>query len=464
MDEAHDAVQSACSTPVAKGHSGGSGGGSSSSSYGSARVTLPPGAAAGSPAVPGAACSPRSPAAACSPKAPGGNHGPSGYAPRPPSAPKPSNLCPAKLRQTIVQYSIGSLATTYRTVDCLAEEESNDFFSDSGLLSDSDHELDMEALQERFDTIPEAPEEGSSLFSELVGGKQTRPPTSASLDEEVLSDVGTDHMSRTELSECDINDLEELEEASADSSMRSPLVDIEGGLPLPSELPRFPPVVWLVAAGFEIPEDGPPFSASPEAMVDSDRPKKYLNLFSRQMLTRTQTSDLTLAGLRRHECAIGRVRHCDSMEKQALRISDGAKLAQNSQWLESFIARARATPLHVAADTLIGEGVGTSVAAFLDDLSDCSCAGAEIDSRDVPDGLHVFGPRAFVRTPRIGRGRPGFVVDCDTEIPTPGRSQSPPARRAPPPLPMEPPSPPMILAPGQQQASRRLIFRPLWGP
>jgi len=101
-----------------------------------------------------------------------------------------------------------------------------------------------------------------------------------------------------------------------------------------------------------------------------------------------------------------------------------------SEWLFSFLAQARATPLAEVAVTLVGSDLCENLACFLDSLSDTSAAKADLFDQDAPDGIHVTGRRIMVRPVFHGNGRRGFEMHDDISVSTPGRSQSPPPRRS----------------------------------
>jgi len=386
--------------------------------------------------------------------------------PIPPTIPKPSNILPASLRHKFVNHSVSSLPTNCATRDNLAEEDveednkrrSDDFgsdsSSDSGVDSDSDlgdgeqdHACDLQT------GVPTSEPEGHVDAHVLTAGRLSALQEEAS----VLMETSSADSHRASVSdiedELSLEDVEEFDECE-DWPGKPPLLDLEAGIQPPWELPRCPPAAWLTAAGFDVAGGSRGFDAAPVAPVCGERPKQYLNLFCRQMLARQKTSDLTVGGLHLHDSAMGVIRHTDPMplvrSQQCGRCSIG-NLAKHGDWLQAFIARARAEPLREAAGSIVGSDLGESVANFLDSLSDRSNVDAEMDDQDVPNGVHVTGQKMTIRPVHRGRGRVGWTVENDTAISTPGRSQSPPPRREPQPLPFEAPTPPLIPAPGQDR-------------
>lgn len=386
--------------------------------------------------------------------------------PAPPLGPKPANL--VTQRHKFVNHSVASLPTTVGTRDCLSV----------GDLDTEEFRGDCNASDNSSDTSGggsdgEGEEEGRSSKRSFCHRDEGSPGGASSSGAAALATVEELH----ELEEVEATSGEVfpdsfhseatsgevfpgsfhsepcLDDADDPSVPREPLLKIEEGIRPASELPRCPPISWLSAAGFEVPSSKG-FDAAPVAPVCGERPTRYLNMFCRQMLARQQTSDFTVGALARHEAASGRSRHTDpDPAERGPGVHDG-------EWLEAFLARARAVPLQTAARSVIGSDIGHSVAGFLDGLSDTSSAGASIDCKDAPDGLHVTGHKIMLRPCQRGRGRVGFYVDSDAGISTPGRSQSPPPRRLPPPLPVEAPTAPLIHAAGAVPPAPRQRHRP----
>jgi len=237
----------------------------------------------------------------------------------------------------------------------------------------------------------------------------------------------TEDFLQSEFSHCNMADVE-TDSDEADDASPTPVLDVRAGLQPESARMRVPPTTWLVSMGF-VAAGQSAFASSPFELANSDEPK-YLNLFSRQMLARAKEGLLSEATLAQHDIALGRRRHCGpSGPSNADRAEDADREEQNSRWLEAFVPRARATPLNNVTSSMFSKGLSTQVASFLDDLSDESTAGAEIDGEDVPDGCVVTGHKVFYRRPHYGPGRLSFFVDADALISTPGRSPSPPVAR-----------------------------------
>lgn len=380
-----------------------------------------------------------------------------------PSVPKPSNL-PTGLRHKFANISVGSLPTIITTgeIEAISADAVESSDSESGLDADSDDE-------------PSSPSWSSSTHhggiteSDIlrVYGETLRVQSFSSslgVEEDMAESVmATDKLSCSSCSDLDVDELDYF----LDDSLLPPrsLLNLAEGIQPPNVLPTCPPISWLMAAGFDVPSSQG-FTAVPRAPICGEKPTQYLNLFCRQMIARQRTSDLTVGSLARHDAILGRRRHVDGARKPhlpAIGMQDRSPthldapaavppsapevLAQNGAWLEAFIARARAVPLHKVTDQLLGGDVGKDVAVFLDGLSDGSDCGASITTEDQPDGLLVTAPKICSRPVHQGRGRTGFHVDNEVPIATPGRSQSPALRRSPPPLPMQAPQPPMVRAP-----------------
>lgn len=412
----------------------------------------------------------------------------------PPSVPKPAVAAPS-WRHKFINHSIGSLPTTNGTQDSFGgevvheEEEDDDRRScTSGFSLDEEEEEDEGAAPSTHrggkvaaPSVPlgEGAQPKAPLPQPAAGAPAAAAPAASGAERPAAGDADsagdsdseacTDEYPPSTLSELRFDSgepdvAEELESGPA-------LLNLEEGLQPPSTRTRCPPTSWLVAAGFELPASGEPFESAPVLPVCGERPTRYLNLFCRQMLSRHQTSELTVGALARHDAAQGRVRHSSRPPRAVPEVvpddgASGIEKLQNADWLEAFVARARAQPLFHAAAHLVGDDIGGHVASFLDALSDASGAAASL-GEDTPDGRHVTGHRVLSRHPLQGRGRAGFLVESDVAISTPGRSQSPPPRRPPPQLPAEPMLPPLILRPEQeqrQQQQRRLRGeqRQLW--
>jgi len=329
----------------------------------------------------------------------------------------PLSMCDQDARVTC---SVGSLPTNAGTRDNLTTEEledgSNSVLSsaDSGSCCDSDDGGLTPSRDPCGPIAEDSAEEGG------VRELDVKEPD---------FDADTCKLSHSDISECDLG--------AAEDDPCAPLC------------PRVPPIAWLIATGFDVAEgSSSAFEDSPAAPLCGQRPTKYLNLFGRQMVARHKSSDLTVGALDRHDAAVGRSRHCDRHKSSR---QDDLTALQDGDWLESFIARARATELHSLAESIVGYGLGSDVASFLDCLSPRSEALADIDRRDAPVGTDVTGPLVQRREVFLGEGRAGFSVVLEASVPTPGRSLSPPARRLPVPLPMNPPPPPMITPPRRLQ-------------
>jgi len=400
--------------------------------------------------------------------------------PTPPTAPKPSNMIPASLRHKFVNHSVSSLPTNCATRDNLAEEDDDDDDEEPGDGNDSSSESGMDSESDLGDCEDTAGGAGIGVQKTPTGhaaGALTAGRLAALQEEDsihlldsvssesrsvCISDLEDDEedvsseAAPSELSERCLDDVEEFDEC-ADWPDKKPLLNLEAGIRPPWELPRCPPAAWLTAAGFDVAGGTTGFDAAPVAPVCGERPKQYLNLFCRQMLARQQSSDLTVGSLALHDVAVGKIRHTESMQYLRNRQSDKCSvsdLAERGDWLQAFIARARAEPLRDAAESIVGSDLKENVADFLDSLSDVSDVNASMDDQDIPNGVHVSGQKMSVRPVHRGRGRMGWCIENDAAISTPGRSQSPPPRREPPPLPVEAPTPPLIPPPGQERRQR----------
>mmetsp|Transcript_168285 Transcript_168285/g.540665 ORF Transcript_168285/g.540665 Transcript_168285/m.540665 type:complete len:392 (+) Transcript_168285:87-1262(+) len=358
--------------------------------------------------------------------------------PRPPTMPKPNNLPPI-MRHKFVNFSISSLPTVSVSKDSLPEDHTR-------LSLESDSE-DQDGLGLESDSEDESELERKGITEEdirrVYGGVQPKKTDVA--EGEAASEKDTDSLSRcTDLSQ----DRFEVFDSFDDNGMPKvgPLLNLEDGIRAPIELPRCPPLAWLHQAGFDVPSSRG-FDSVPVGPVCGERPTQYLNLFSRQMIARQRTSDLTVGALRRHEIFVGRARHTDTLPLLQQGEADEEAPVQNGQWLEVFLATARAMPLTKLTDTILGSDLGVHVAAFLDCLDDGSDAGATIASEDQPDGLFVTAPKILQRPLYQGRGRAGFMVDNDFAVEAPGRSQSPQPRNRAVFTHAEVPPPPLIRAP-----------------
>jgi len=371
--------------------------------------------------------------------------------------PKPPNLMPSSVRHKFVNFSVASLPTNCATCDKLTEqdlENADDDGSNKSVdnLSDDDSGFDESDNDDEVaaSTPSEERRAGFATLAALVEGDRA-----AAQAKEFGSRLTTE-LAPDDMSERDELDLDP--DVFPDSVPGQPLLDLKAGLQPRSELPRYPPAVWLVAAGFQVP-DGRVFEHSPVAPVCGERPTKYLNLFARQMLARQRTSQLSFGTLaihnrgqtaNRHSEAGPWLREREKLHGKALAENPGEVLAQNGAWLESFIASARAKPLHSLTDQLVGNDLGANIAKYLDRLS-MSNASAQLDDQDVPDGTGVVGQKMVFRPVHRGRGRSGFCVENEASISTPGRSQSPPPRPDRALGRIELPTPPLILPPGEER-------------
>lgn len=366
--------------------------------------------------------------------------------PQPPSTPKPARSIQIGLRHRFVNPSVGSLTTTVATRDNIEDFRGHEASDNDSCDSASVALTDSESGESSDEEGP-LPRRGRGALPKSVATRNLAPVAECEVTAPIEDD-STDRLSTGSCSELDPCDLDRLLDEQ-DAAEPGPLLKLDEGV-LP--LARCPPLAWLRAAGF----DTPGFDAAPVAPVCGERPTRYLDLFSRQLLARERTSDLTMGTLERHDKAVGRARHQGPLPRGGPAQSPSEVLAQNGEWLEAFIAKARAVPLHTAAEEVAGIDLGRGIASFLDHLSDASGVDASAGDEDLPDGRHVTGLVVRVRLVQRGSGRGGFLVDGEASIETPGRSQSPQPRQAPPPVSLEPPRPPLILGPLQPFSQRRM--------
>jgi len=92
-------------------------------------------------------------------------------------------------------------------------------------------------------------------------------------------------------------------------------------------------------------------------------------------------------------------------------------------WLVAFIERARAVPLKEACMDFVGDDLGIQIADYVGSVhsSEREC-GSNIDMEEVPNGEQVKGYKRIIRHTMIGEGRPGFMMDGDASISTPGHT------------------------------------------
>mmetsp|Transcript_16513 Transcript_16513/g.47898 ORF Transcript_16513/g.47898 Transcript_16513/m.47898 type:complete len:413 (-) Transcript_16513:358-1596(-) len=380
--------------------------------------------------------------------------------PQPPTTPKPAKLQQqVSLRHRFVNHSVGSLTTAVATRDNIDDFRGNEASDSSDIFSNGDSESAESSEEDDVAQRRVRSSRRDSIQSPKTGSRLA--PVVEAITPIVEEDASIDCCRASCGSERDPSELDAFLDDEAFRVSEQPLLHIDEGVLPATAMARCPPISWLRVAGFDVPSSRG-FDAAPVAPVCGEKPTRYLDLFSRQMLARERSSDLTVGSLVQHDVRMGRVRHTSSLPVAK---EDGAQnlgeiLAQNGEWLQAFIAKARAAPMHTMAEQVMGVDLGHGVASFLDRLSDVSAADASVAPDDLADGRHVTGLSIRMRPVQRGRGRAGFIVDGDVAIETPGRSQSPQPRHVPPPIPLEAPRPPLIAGSVQPFSQRRRMIPP----